>query len=59
MFFVDGAHESGSWREDLINEDKDGLFWRELDPLADHVHELTDCEICWDEVLLLVDSRDV
>lgn len=59
MLFVDGAHESGSWRQHLVDEDENGLLGRELDSLADDVDELAYGEICWDEVLLLVDGRDV
>lgn len=59
VLLVDGAHEScGRW-EDLIDEDEDGLLWRELDPLADHVDELAYGEIGGNEVLLLVDGRDI
>lgn len=59
MFFVNAAHQCCCWRQDLIDEDKDGLLGRELDALADDVNELTDGEICWHKVLFLVDSRDV
>jgi hypothetical protein len=59
VFLVDGGHERGGRREDLIDEDEDGLLGRELDALADHVHELSDGEVGRDQVLLLVDGRDV
>ena len=59
MLFVDAAHEGRSWREDLIDEDEDGLLGRQLDPLADDVDELADGEIGRDKVLLLVDGSDV
>ena len=42
-------HNSGG------DEEEDGLLWRELDPLADHVHELADREVGGHEELLLVD----
>jgi hypothetical protein len=53
------AHESGSRRQDLIDEDEDGLLRRQLDALADHVDELADGQVGGDQVLLLVDGRDV
>jgi hypothetical protein len=53
------AHESGSRWQDLIDEDEDGLLRRQLDALADHVNELADCQVCGDQVFLLVDGRDV
>lgn len=59
MLFVDRAHQCCSWWQDLIDEDEDGLLWRKLDSLSDYVDELAYGEICWDKVLLLVDSRDV
>jgi len=59
MLLVDTAHERSSRRQDLIDEDEDGLLWRKLDALADDIDELADCEICGDQVLLLVDGCDV
>ena len=59
VLLVDAAHQGGGRRQDLIDEDEDGLLGRQLDALADDVDELTDGEICGDEVLLLVDSSDV
>lgn len=41
MLFVDAAHERGSWREDLINEDEDSLLRGELYALADHIDKLS------------------
>lgn len=59
MLLVDGGHQRGGRREDLIDEDEDGLLGRELDALADHVDELPNGEVGRDQVLLLVDGRDV
>lgn len=59
VLLVDGGHQRGGRRQDLIDEDEDGLLGRELDALADHVDELADGEVGWDQVLLLVDGRDV
>lgn len=84
VLVVDLTHESGGWRQDLVDEDEDGLLGRELDPLSDDIHELqtgdtksivrvcyarpsrgtervylSDGEIGGDEVLLLVDRRDI
>lgn len=53
------AHESGGRRQDLINEDEDGLLRRQLDALADHVDELSDGQVGGYQVLLLVDGRDI
>ena len=45
MLLVDGAHEGSGWRQDFVDEDKDGLLWRELDTFPDYVHELSHSEI--------------
>lgn len=59
VLFVNAAHESCCRWQHLIDEDKDGLFGRELDTLADNVDKLANGEVCWDQVLLLVDGSDV
>ena len=59
VLLVDAAHERSGGRQDLVDEDEDGLLRGELDPLADDVDELADGEVCWYQVLLLVDRRDV
>lgn len=59
VLLVDAAHEGGSGRKDLIDEDEDSLLGGKLDALADHVDELANREIGRDEVLLLVDGGDV
>jgi hypothetical protein len=59
VFLIDAAHQGGSWGKNLVDEDEDRLLGRELDALADNVDELANCEICWDQVFLLVDSCDV
>jgi hypothetical protein len=59
VLLVDGGHERGGRREDLVDEDEDGLLGRKLDALADHVDELAHGEIGGDQVLLLIDGRDV
>lgn len=59
VLVVDAAHEGGRWRQDFVDEDEDGLLWRQLDPLADHINELAHGEIGWDKILLLVNRRDI
>ena len=59
MLLIDRAHQGGSWRQDLVDEDEDGLLWAELDALADDVDELANREVGGYEVLLLVDGGDV
>jgi hypothetical protein len=45
MFIVDRTHESSSGREDLVDEDENGLFRCELDTLPYDIDELADCEV--------------
>ena len=59
MLFINATHESSSWWKDFIDEDEDSLLWRQFDALADDIYELTDGEICWNEIFLLVDGSDV
>ncbi len=59
MLLVDAAHQRCSRRQDLINENEDGLLWGELYPLPDDIDELANGEVSRDQVLLLVDSRDI
>jgi hypothetical protein len=59
VFFVDAAHECSCRWQDLIDEDEDSLLRRELNALADHVDELTDGKVGWNEVLLLVDGSNI
>lgn len=35
MFIVDGAHESGSRRQDIVNKDENRLLWCELDTFSE------------------------
>ena len=59
VLLVDTAHQRRCRRQDLINEDKDGLLRGKLDALADDVDELADGKVGGDQVFLLVDSGDV
>jgi hypothetical protein len=59
VLFVDAAHQCSSGWQDLIDEDEDSLLWRELYTLANDVNELADSEISRNEILLLVDCRNV
>lgn len=59
MLLIDRAHECSCRWQDLVDEDEDGFFRRELDALADDIDELTNSEVCRDEVFLLVDGSNV
>ena len=59
VLLVYRAHECGRRRQNLIDEDEDGLLRRQLNALADYVDELTDCQVCRNQVLLLVDGCDI
>lgn len=59
MFLVYRRHQRGGWWQDFIDEDENGLLGRELDTLADYVDELAYGKIGWNQVLLLVDGRNI
>jgi len=59
VLLVDAAHQSGGWRQHLVDEDEDGLLGRKLDPLPDDVDELANREVGGDKIFLLVDSCDI
>jgi len=59
VLLVDRAHQSrGRWQH-LVDEDEDRLLGRKLDPLADNVDELTDCQVRGDQVFFLIDGSDI
>ena len=59
MLLIDAAHEGCAGGQDLVDEDEDGLLGTQLDALTDHVDELAYGQVGGDQVLLLVDGRDV
>lgn len=59
MFLIDAAHQRSRGRQNLIDEDKDGLFGAELDALSDNVDKLADGKVCGDKIFLLVDRGNV
>jgi hypothetical protein len=59
VLLVNGAHQGSSWWQNLIDKDEDGLLWRELDTLSDDIYELSDRQVRWDKIFLLVDCGDV
>lgn len=59
VFLVDGAHQGGGGREDLVHEDEDGFFGGKLDAFTDDVDKLSDCEIGGDQIFLLVDGGNI
>ena len=59
MLLINRAHERSGRRQDLIDKDEDRLLGGQLDALADNINELTDSQVRWNKVLLLVDGRDV
>ena len=59
MFLVYGRHQCSCGRENLVDEDEDSLFGRELDALANDIDELANGEVGRNQVFLLVDGCDV
>lgn len=59
VLLVDTAHQGSCRRQDLIDEDEDGLLGGQLDALANYVDELAYGEIGRHKILLLVDRGNV
>lgn len=59
VLFIDATHKRSCRRQNLVDEDENGLLRWEFDALADNVDKLADGEICRYQVLLLVDGGDV
>ncbi len=59
VLFINAAHQRSRRRQDLIDEDEDGLLWRQLDALAYNVDKLAYGEIGGYQVLLFIDRCDV
>jgi hypothetical protein len=59
MLLVNATHQGSCWGKNLVDKDEDGLLGGQLDSLANDVDELADGQIGRDQVLLLVDGRDI
>lgn len=59
MLFVNSTHKCSSWRKNIIHKDENGLFRRQLDSFANHIDKLTYREIRRNEILFLVNRRDI
>lgn len=59
MLLINARHQSSGRRKDFIDEDEDGLLRGELNALANDIDELPDGEICWYQILLLINSGDI
>mmetsp|Transcript_32053 Transcript_32053/g.46827 ORF Transcript_32053/g.46827 Transcript_32053/m.46827 type:complete len:246 (-) Transcript_32053:379-1116(-) len=59
LLLIDLRHQTSSGRKHVVDKDEDSLLGRQLDALADHVHELTDSQISGHEVFLLVDVGEI
>jgi hypothetical protein len=59
VLLVNAAHERGSRRQDLINENEDRLLWGELYALANNIDELADGKVGRNKIFLLVNGRDI
>jgi len=59
VFVINGAHECRRGRKDFINKDENSLFRGKFDPFANDIAELSDCQVGGNEVLFLIDRRDI
>ena len=59
MLLVNGRHQSRRRRKRVVDKDENRLFSAQFNALSNDVHELPDGEIGGDEVLLLIQRRNV
>jgi hypothetical protein len=59
VLLIDAAHQRGSRRQNFIDEDENGLLRRQFNALADHIDELTNCQVGGDKIFLLINGCDV
>lgn len=59
MLIINGTHECGGGRKDFIDEDENCLFRSKFNTFTDNIAELSDCQIGWDQVFLLIDGRNI
>jgi hypothetical protein len=59
VLLVNAAHQRRSRRQDLVNENEDGLLWGELYAFADNIDELANGEVSGNQIFLLVDCSDI
>ena len=54
VFLVQGSHGSRGWWNHIVNEEKEGILWSQMDPLSDQEVELSNSQVRGNQVLLLV-----
>jgi len=59
VLLVNGRHQSRRRRKRVVDKDENRLFSAQFNALSNDVHELPDGEIGGDEVLLLIQRRNV
>lgn len=53
-YLVELSHRGHGLGDDVVDEEEQSIFWAELDALANQEVELSDGEVGWHQVLLLV-----
>lgn len=59
VLLINGRHQGSCRWKSVLHKDEDRLLSAELDPLSDNVHELSNCKVRGDEVLFLVNVRNI
>lgn len=59
MLLVNGRHQSRRRRKRIVHKDENRLFSAQFNALSNDVHKLSDGKIGGDEVLLLIQRRNV
>jgi len=59
VLLVNAAHKSSGRRQNLIDEDEDGLLRRKLNSLANDIDKLANRQVGRNQILFLIDGSDV
>lgn len=54
MFLIQSSHCSTSWGDNIVDKEKEGILWSQVNSLADQEVELANSQVWWDQVFLLI-----
>jgi len=54
VFLIKGSHGCRCWWDDVVDKKEEGILWSKMNSFPDEEVELTDSQIRWNQILLLV-----
>ena len=58
VFLVQGSHGRRGWRNQVVDEEEEGIFGLQVDPLSNQKVKLANSQVRGNQVLLLVKVSD-